>query len=240
MSKIFIHIGARKSSKGLTNKNIKLFMGKPLIVWTIEHAQKVKNVYKIIVSTDCKKIIKICSKLKVDIIIKRPKILSGSTASKFLVWKHSVEYLFNKKEILKEDLFLDLDCTCPRRNLKDTNLMINKFFNFQSKKNFDGLFTITPAKKNPYFNLVEKNKHGFLIISKKNKSKTFTSRQQSPKVYEHVANAYALKPSFLMKEKSLMDGKIYGHEIKSINSHDIDSKFDFEIAKKIFRLKNYA
>ena len=27
----------------------------------------------------------------------------------------------------KEDIFLDLDCTCPVRNIKDINLIIKKF-----------------------------------------------------------------------------------------------------------------
>ena len=55
MSKIIIHIGARKNSKGLKNKNIRELLGKPLIQHTIEHAKKIKKVHKIVVSSDSKK-----------------------------------------------------------------------------------------------------------------------------------------------------------------------------------------
>ena len=39
-----VFIFARSGSKGLKNKNIKMFNGKPLIYWTIKQAKKLKNV----------------------------------------------------------------------------------------------------------------------------------------------------------------------------------------------------
>lgn len=46
-SKIAILIPARKGSKRLTNKNLKIFVGKPLLQWTIDAAlkSKVNNIY---------------------------------------------------------------------------------------------------------------------------------------------------------------------------------------------------
>ena len=61
--------------------------------------------------------------------------------------------------------------------------------------------TTTAARKNPYFNLVEKNSKGFLKLSKVFKRKIYT-RQDAPKVLEHVASMYALKPNFIIKKKS--------------------------------------
>ena len=51
-----IFIFARSGSKGLKNKNIKNFNGKPLLYWTIQQAKKIKNIDSIILSTDSKKI----------------------------------------------------------------------------------------------------------------------------------------------------------------------------------------
>ena len=45
-------IPARKGSKGIKNKNFKLFNGKPLVYWTIKSAKKSKYLNKILVSTD--------------------------------------------------------------------------------------------------------------------------------------------------------------------------------------------
>ena len=49
-------IPARKNSKRILNKNIKIFKGFPLIYWSIKAAKDSKVFDKIFVSTNCKKI----------------------------------------------------------------------------------------------------------------------------------------------------------------------------------------
>ena len=49
MTKILCIIPARSGSKGIKNKNIKMFNDKPLIIWTIEQALESKYEMKIIV-----------------------------------------------------------------------------------------------------------------------------------------------------------------------------------------------
>ena len=119
MNNIFIHIGARSGSKGLKNKNILKFKGKPLILWTILLAKKIKQNAKIIVNTDSEKIIKLAKLHEVDYVLKRPANLSNDKMSKFSAWKYACNYLSKKKLIDNKDLFLDLDCTCPLRKLSD-------------------------------------------------------------------------------------------------------------------------
>ena len=48
-------IPARSGSKGLKNKNIKPFLGIPLLVHSINFAKKLKFINKIILSTDSNK-----------------------------------------------------------------------------------------------------------------------------------------------------------------------------------------
>ena len=54
--KILAIIPARGGSKGLPGKNITEMCGKPLIAWSIEHAQKSKYVDEIFISTDSQEI----------------------------------------------------------------------------------------------------------------------------------------------------------------------------------------
>ena len=51
-------IPARSGSKGLKNKNIKLFNKKPLLSWTINQAIKSRYIDRVYVSTDSQKILK--------------------------------------------------------------------------------------------------------------------------------------------------------------------------------------
>ena len=53
--KLLTIIPARSGSKGIKNKNLTKFLGKPLIKYSINFAKKIKN-NTIIVSTDSKKI----------------------------------------------------------------------------------------------------------------------------------------------------------------------------------------
>ena len=92
MSKIFLHIAARKESQGIKNKNEKKFLGKPLINWSIDFSKKMKIIDSIIVNSDSKRILRISKKAGANILIKRPKKFSSSKTSK-LIGKLNIYYL---------------------------------------------------------------------------------------------------------------------------------------------------
>ena len=229
MNNIFIHIGARNGSKGLKNKNIIKFNGKPLILWSILLAKKIGKNIKIIINTDSERIIKLAKVNKVDYILRRPVKLCGDKASKFSAWKYACNYLLKKKIMDEKDLFLDLDCTCPLRKLSDIKKLIRKFFDLRSSKKFDAIFTITDARRTPYFNMMEQKK-SYMQISKKIK-KNIVRRQDAPKVYEHCGVGYALKPSFLLKKNNFLEGKLIGHKVSYFSGYDIDDVKDFKLLK---------
>jgi len=75
-------IPARKGSKRIKNKNIKLFAGKPLISYVIKTARKSKLFSRIIVSTDSKKIANIARKNGAEVpFIRNKKLSNDYTAS---------------------------------------------------------------------------------------------------------------------------------------------------------------
>ena len=134
MNRIFVHIGARKGSVGLKNKNLKNIFGKPLIIWTIHHAKMINKVFKTIVNTNSKQIVNLSNKNGIDIVLKRPNKISNSKSSKFDAWKFAIKYLYDKKLITNDDIFVDLDCTCPLRSVGSINKMIDKFVSFKKQK----------------------------------------------------------------------------------------------------------
>ena len=66
-------IAARGGSKGVKNKNTRLFAGKPLISYAIEQSIKSKIFSHVIVSTEDKKIISIAKKYGAEVPFIRPK-----------------------------------------------------------------------------------------------------------------------------------------------------------------------
>ena len=91
-------IPARRGSKGLKDKNIKLINNKPLICYTIEAAIKSKKVKDIFISTDDKRIVKIAKKYNIKIPFLRPKKLSSDTSPVIQTYLHTVDYLNKRKK----------------------------------------------------------------------------------------------------------------------------------------------
>lgn len=83
-------IPARGGSKGVPKKNIKKLLGKPLIEYTIEAAQKSKYIDHLIVSTDSNEIASICKKKLVDVPFIRPAHLANDTAKAIGVIQHAI------------------------------------------------------------------------------------------------------------------------------------------------------
>ena len=91
-----VFIFARSGSKGLKNKNIKKFSGKPLIYWTIKQAKKIKNIDSIILSTDSIKIANLGKKYGASVYFIRPKKLASDNSPEWLSWKHAVKFIQKK------------------------------------------------------------------------------------------------------------------------------------------------
>ena len=227
-------IGARGGSEGLPGKNIKLLLGKPLIVWTIEAALLTPEIDRVVISTDSKEIATISKKAGAQVPFIRPKELSGSEVGKFQVWKHALdqcEYYYDEEY----EIYLDLDCTNPLRDVNDISNVIYQFRNSRKNK-VDAIFSVCEARKNPYFNMLEKDRRGAMRMSK-TKGQTVIARQNAPKVFEHVASIYAIDPVYIKKENHLLSGHAEGYDIGIEKSLDVDSNFDFCLVEYLMKKK---
>jgi len=223
-------ICARGGSKGLKNKNIKLFNKKPLIYWSIIKLKNLKQINKSIISSDDKKIHDIAKLNSIDIIFTRPKNLSNSTASKIDVWKHAYKKACNHYNC-EFDALVDIDCSNPLQKLSSIKKLINwSINNYKKNIDFDLSLFVTESRKNPYFNMFEK-KNRYYKISKK--LENIHSRQKAPKVFDHVAGTYFILKKFLKSDKYLSSAKIIGYKISRKESFDIDDKIDFDICEKL-------
>ena len=86
--KIPLIIPARKGSQRIPRKNIKLFLGRPIIEICIERAEKFGLFSEIIVSTDCEKTAQIASAAGAQVIV-RPEQLSNDSTGTNAVAAHA-------------------------------------------------------------------------------------------------------------------------------------------------------
>lgn len=86
-------IPARGGSKRIPRKNIKLFAGKPMIVWSIEAAFASQCFDRVIVSTDDSEIAEIAKTAGACVPFMRPEALSGDHTATIPVIAHAIEWM---------------------------------------------------------------------------------------------------------------------------------------------------
>ncbi|AHM58422.1 N-acylneuraminate cytidylyltransferase [Flammeovirgaceae bacterium 311] len=189
---ILITICARGGSKGVPGKNIKNLNGMPLIAYAIKVAQDFSEKFNadISLSTDDSLIKAKAAEYGVTTSYTRPESLATDTAGKIAV----IEDLLNYEEANRGksyDYVIDLDVTSPLRTLQDLENALQQIENQPEALN---IFSVSPANRNPYFNMVEAQGDGFVRVVKK--LGDIKSRQAAPPVYDMNASFYIFRKRF--------------------------------------------
>jgi CMP-N,N'-diacetyllegionaminic acid synthase len=230
---ILCTILARGGSKGVPNKNIKNIMGEPLIAHSIKQAKKSNLFSKISVSSDSQDILNIAEKYNTDYLIKRPFELASDFAPKLPALHHCVlksEELFGNKF----DIIIDLDPTSPLRIVDD----IINCYNLLLNGDVSNIITASPARRSPYFNLIEFDHNNKLGVSKSLPTK-ITRRQDAPQCYDMNASIYAWNRHFLFLNEPFWQLKTKLYLMPEERSIDIDSELDYEFVSFIAQKKGY-
>lgn len=239
MKKILITICGRAGSKGFKNKNLKTFLGTPLVYYTAAIAEDFKKRLAtecetiICLNTDSKDLQIIVNDKYKDIeLIDRVEELGGDKVPKMAVWHNSLDIMeskFNKKF----DYVIDLDITSPLRQIDD---VVNAYRKKIANKECQLIYSVCESRRNPYFNMV-KIENGFAT---KFATSNFTTRQEAPAVYDMNASIYVIDANYLRNDKDnmLLNAKSNIYEMYDTAVLDIDCEQDFElmeiIAKYLF------
>lgn len=222
-------ICARGGSKGLPGKNTKLLVGKPLIAYSIKQARESGLFQYLAVSSDSEEILEIAKANGVDILVKRPDELATDTAAKLPVIRHcvsEVEHIAARKF----DTIVDLDATSPLRLPID---IVNAVQMLESS-GASNLITGMPARRSPYFNLVEIDENQIVHLSKPLK-KQIVRRQDAPLTYDMNASIYVWQRNALYNSETLFNNDTRLYEMPEWRSIDIDSELDFMLVELILK-----
>jgi pseudaminic acid cytidylyltransferase len=89
-------IPARGGSKRIPKKNIKNFLGKPIIAYSIEVALKSNCFDQVIVSTDNNEIAEVAKEYGAEVPFSRPKEISGDFTGTNEVVKHTINWFLEQ------------------------------------------------------------------------------------------------------------------------------------------------
>lgn len=218
---------ARGGSKGVKDKNIKKFNGKPLIYYTIKEALKVKNLSNYIISTDSIKIKKISENYGVNCPFLRPKKLSTDKTSSVDALIHSVNFC-EKKFNIKYDFVIELMVTNPFKLKKD----IENCINILIKTKADSVIGVNEVSEH-HPARIKKILNGYLTDFCV-PEETFRRQDLKPKAYIRNGSIYALKRDTLMIDKNRFGSKKSIPYIFHKNNINIDNLLDFKTAEFLY------
>lgn len=224
-------IFARGGSKGLPHKNIRPLGGKPLIVWSIEHALAIKRIGRVIVSTDSEEIAEVARTNGAEVPFMRPAELARDDSPEWLAWRHALKYLLDKDGALPEVL-VSTPATAPLRLPID----IENCLDLYEKGDADVVITVTDSHRSPFFNMVKPNLDGSvgLVIPPQS---AVTRRQDAPAVFDMATVAYVARPEFVMTHNATFEGRVRAVHVPAERAIDIDSLFDFQIAECLLKIR---
>ena len=115
LPKVLCVIPAKGNSRRLHKKNIKVLAGKPLVVWTIEAAQKAKLLTDYLVSSDDPEIIEVAQKYGAPVPFVRPAELATDQVRNIAVVRHALEFMEQERQ-MHYDIIMNLQPTSPVRD----------------------------------------------------------------------------------------------------------------------------
>ena len=213
MGNVIALILCRGNSKGIKNKNIKFFSGKPLMYWTIKSLKESKIIKKIYISSDSNEILNYAEKHKI-ITIKRPKSLATSRSQSEKAIEHAIKVIDTDYEYI---VFPQVTCPLRPKNIFD------KALNYFLKNKLDSLFSSNIPSK---IFLWEKLKKKIIPKFDINKRKM---RQDIKNIYSENGSFYIFKKKGFNNFKNRLFGKIGTFVIDKKYSYDIDEEIDFQI-----------
>lgn len=221
-------IPARSGSKRIKNKNIKNFFGKPLIAYAIQLAIKSKLFDMVIVSTDSNKIAKISEKYGATVPFLRPKKISNDYAIDRDVINHFLKYAKINK--IKINFLCYLYATTPLLKIST----LQKCYKLLVKSKYPKITTICKFS-HPIERALIKNKNGEINFKIKN---FINYRSQKFKEYYHDAGQcywFNIKKINNFVSKNWI--KTLAVELNQYDFQDLDTIEDFNILKKLYKIK---
>lgn len=209
----------------MKNKNLRALLGKPLLAHSLDQARASGLFEALAVSSDSDAILEAAREWGADYLIRRPDELATDHAPKISAIRHCLQEA-ERLTARRFDVIVDLDATSPLRTSQD----IADAVAMLEESNADNVITAMPARRSPYFNMVEVGGDGVPRLSKTLPDRV-TRRQDAPKCYDMNASIYVWRREILLASDTLFHEGTHLYVMPEERSWDIDSELDFRIVE---------
>jgi N-acylneuraminate cytidylyltransferase len=197
--------------------------GATLVERAVAQARAARGVERVILSTDDEEIASVGRAAGAEVPWLRPAHLSTDTAREWEAWQHLVAWLDGQGEL--PDRLLVVPCTAPLRTVSDLDRCIDA-----ASPGVDVVITVTPAHRNPWFNMVTVDVEGAarLVLEPPER---IHRRQDAPSVFDVGTVAFVADPNYVRSASSIYDGRVRAVEVPAERALDIDTELDVAMAE---------
>ena len=222
MSKKIAIIPARSGSKRIPNKNIKLFLGEPIISYVIKTAIESDLFDEVMVSTDSEEI----AKIAIDYGAKVPFFRTEKNATDYA---STIDVLIEViKEYKKIDSHYNYGCCLYSTAPFITINQLKKAYKILINKAYDTVFTAIKYG-HPIERAFKLEKNNKVILT--NPKRELTRTQDLSPNYHDAGQFYWFKTTNLIKNKTLLNGNVGALKLKELEVQDIDNPEDWKLAE---------
>lgn len=209
---------ARGGSKRIPRKNVRSFLGEPMIAHTIKTAHKSKLFDRVLVSTDCLEIADVARKYGALIPFMRPGNISDDHSGVDCVMTHAVQWMLDNKWSIETAC-----CICATAPfLKPEDLQIG--FDLFTSGDWDYSCAVLPYV-HPIQRALQKTNHGKVTLIQKKHYHTRT--QDLDPAYHDAGQYYWGKPDAWIEKRPIFMGETIVQVMPSWLVNDIDTEEDW-------------
>jgi N-acylneuraminate cytidylyltransferase len=222
-------IPARGGSKRIPRKNIKKFLGKPIIAYSIKVAIESQLFDDVIVSTDDEEIAEIALEYGASVPFFRPSVISDDHATTVDVIKHAIEWLSNSG--FSYDVICCLYATAPF--IKTSSLI--KGLTAIEDNGFLYSFVATEFSF-PIQRAIKRNADGGVAMFYAQHLKTRS--QDLEAAYHDAGQFYWGRTQAFLQDVPLFNESAYSVLVPHNEVQDIDTESDWQRAEFLYKYLN--
>lgn len=222
-------ITARGGSKRIPRKNIKGFLGKPILAYSVEAAIQAGCFDEVMVSTDDQEIANIAQKHGATV----PFFRSAETSNDYATTKDVVLEVLEEYEKMGKQID-QLCCIYPTAPFLKSNTLKNAM-DLLNEENADSVIPVVAYSFPPQRSLVIRNgKTEFL-----HPEHSLTRSQDLETYYHDCGQFYCLNTQQFLKHKFLIMPNTYPIILDEMEVQDIDNLTDWKLAELKYQILNF-
>lgn len=233
-------ITARGGSKSIPKKNLYPVLGKPLLLYTIEAAQKSKLITRLIVSTDDEEIAKTAYRAGVEVPFMRPAELAQDLTPDYPVVEHALLSLKEREEYIPEAI-VHLRPTSLLRAAEDIDDCIRILL---ANSDTDSVRSVCTPTHSPVtmYHLVDGSPYLQPLLKKvfpeeyaMHPELHNMPRQTHPQTWFHIGDIDVIRTSTILEKKSMTGEKILPFFQENWRNVDIDTVYEIRAVESLLK-----